>query len=199
MEDPYRLLAQNINSGVAVSVSQYLRQFEQDEMVKAESKETFTFHLFACFITGNLVHARMLWKRAPKAMKGAGEIEKVWEVGRNLLKSNIPAALKVIHSYHWILSEQIVKLLRQKLFEDQKKRMQLSYICLELLKVAEHLALSKSEAVEQVERWGWKIEDDFVYPAPLQPRRPRGIEDNDISVITQLVNYLEQKVHIGID
>ena len=199
MEEPYRELAQNLQSGAAISISQYLRKFEDDELTKSSSKETFTFHLFACYITGNLIHSRLLWKRAPKSLKGPGEIDKVWEIGKNLLKSNIPSALKLINSHHWILSEHIVKLLKKKLVEDSKKRIQSSYISIEISKFAEYFAVTKAEALNLCSTWGWKVDQEFVYPVQGNPRRPRGIEDHDINVITELVNFLEQKVHIGID
>ena len=199
MEEPYRELAQYLHSGAAVSISQYLRKFEEDELIKSPSKETFTFHLFACYITGNLIHSKLLWKRAPKSLKGPGEIEKVWEIGKYLLKSNIPSALKLINSHHWILSEHIAKLLKKKLFEDIKKRIQSAYISIELSKFAEYFSVPQGEARTLCQTWDWKIEQEFVYPVQASPRRPRGIEDHDINIITELVNFLEQKAHIGID
>jgi hypothetical protein len=199
MEDLYSELARNLNSGAAVSISQYLRNFEELEYTSESSKESFIFHLFACYITNNLVHGKLLWKRIPSSQKTPGELEKVWLIGKSLLQNQIPAALKTINTTHWMVSEHIVKILKSKLIEDTKKQIESSYISIELQILSEYLASSKQEVLDYIKKWGWRVDGDFVYPTQNRQKTTRVVEDHDIYVVTQLVNYLEQKIHLGLN
>lgn len=199
MEDLYRELSKNLNSGAAISISQYLRKFEELEYTSDFSKESLIFHLFSCFITNNLVHSKLLWKRIPQSQKTPGELEKVWLIGKSLLQNRTPSALQTINSTQWVLSEHIVKILKSKLVEDTRKRIESSYISIELSKISEYLACNKSEAESLCKTWGWKVEGEFVYPCKRSVRNSRVVEDHDIHVVTQLVSYLEQKLHLGVN
>lgn len=199
MEDLYRELSKNLNSGAAVSISQYLRKFEELEYISDSSKESLIFHLFSCYITNNLVHGKLLWKRISPSQKTPGELEKVWLIGKCLLQNRVASALQTINNTHWVLSEHIVKILKSKLIEDTKKRIESSYISIELTKITEYLACTKAEAESLCKAWGWKVENEFVYPCKRSVRSSRVVEDHDIYVVTQLVNYLEQKFHLGVN
>ena len=135
----------------------------------------------------------------PISLKATGELEKTWEVGKHLLKKEYSRAISLIISYHWIIAEDISKLLKNKLIEDTKKRVIKSYISIEISKLALLLSMQPKDTIDLVKRWNWEIKDNYAYPVHVEREFVKNVEENDILLITQLVGYLEQKMHIGID
>lgn len=198
MENLYQELANNIHSGAAVSISQYLREFERISLSNASTKESLIFHLFACYITDQLSHARLLWKRTPNNIKIPGELDKVWELGKHLINHEHAKALHLINSYHWILSSDVIKILKTKLISDSKRRISSAYTSIPILKISEQLGINENATLELLKAWGWNTEYGYVFPTSAQIDSNRVAEERDIEVITELVGFLEQKYHIGI-
>ncbi|OMJ75927.1 hypothetical protein SteCoe_24822 [Stentor coeruleus] len=199
MEDIYKELANNINSGAAINISEYFRKFEEISLNSMPSRESLIFYLFSCYLTDHLIHAKMLWKRIPNSLKGPSELEKVWEIGKLLIKSEHSRVLNLINTHHWILSQHIILMLRKKLIEDTKKRISRSYSSLEVVQFAKYLDCDNNEAVNTAGRWGWEVKQGFVFPCNIERQVSRATEERDVRLISQIVGYLEQKYHIGID
>ncbi|OMJ96234.1 hypothetical protein SteCoe_194 [Stentor coeruleus] len=199
MEDIYKELASNINSGAAINISEYFRKFEEISLNSMPSRESLIFYLFSCYLTDHLIHAKMLWKRIPNSLKGPSELEKVWEIGKFLIKGEYSKALILINNHHWILSQHIILLLKRKLIEDAKKRIARSYLSLEVGQFAKVLDCDNNEAINTAGRWGWEVKQGFVFPCSVERQANRAAEERDVRLITQIVGYLEQKYHIGID
>lgn len=198
MEDIYKELASNLNSGAAVNITEYFRKFEEISLNSIPSRESLTFYLFSCYLTDNLIHAKMLWKRIQVSLKGPCELEKVWEIGKLLIKGEHSRALNLINTYHWILSQHVVLMLKSKLIEDAKKRIARSYSSLEIGQFAKALDCDNNEAMNTASRWGWEVKQGFVFPCSVERQVNRAAEERDVRLISQIVGYLEQKYHIGI-
>jgi CSN8/PSMD8/EIF3K family len=197
MEDLSEELRKNLKSGAVLNISYYLRKFEENSLQAAPTTEIYILHLFAYYLTNNLQDARLLWKRIPSPK--SGELEKVWEIGKSLIRKDYSKAIHLINSFHWIVSADIVLMLRRKLIEDTRIRISKSYISIELNKLAEILSLNDGEIQFLIDKWGWKVENNFVLPVSAPKNYVRNVEDRDVLLITQLVAFLEQKNHIGIN
>lgn len=191
-------LHNNLRSGAAVNISGYLRQFEEAALTANVSLNSLILQLFACYITDKLIHAKLAWKRVPISLKTTPELEKTWKVGKDLLKKEYSSALALLNSYHWIVAADVVGLLKKKLIEDTKKRVAKTYVSIETSKFAEFLSVNLDQALEIAGNWGWRVENNYIFPIQVQKDYVKEVEERDISLITELVSYLEQKNHIGI-
>jgi hypothetical protein len=45
----------------------------------------------------------------------------VWEIGKNLLKREYSRALVLVNNFHWVISADIVKLLKNKILVNTKQ------------------------------------------------------------------------------
>ena len=123
----------------------------------------------------------------------------MWEIGKNLLKREYSRALVLVNNFHWVISADIVKLLKNKILVNTKQRVAKSYISIEVRKLAEFVAMSVEDTTALVNQWGWNIKENYVFPVQAEKKTNKSVEEYDILLITQLVGFLEQQYHIGIN
>ena len=199
MEDLSEELRNNLKSGAAVNISGYLRDLEKLSLTSNISTNSLILQFFAYYITDQLPHARLLWKRSPTSIKTTHELEKAWRIGKDLLKREYSAALQLLNSFHWIVAVDVVPMLRSKLLEDTRKRVAKSYISIEVARLTALLCCSIEETLYIAARWQWRIEDNYVFPVQVERESSKEVDESDILLITRLVGYLEQKQHIGVN
>ena len=123
----------------------------------------------------------------------------MWEICKNLLKREYSRALVLVNNFHWVISVDIVKLLKNKILVNTKQRVAKSYISIEVRKLAEFVAMSVEDTTALVNQWGWSIKENYVFPVQAEKKTNKSVEEYDILLITQLVGFLEQQYHIGIN
>mmetsp|Transcript_3563 Transcript_3563/g.3336 ORF Transcript_3563/g.3336 Transcript_3563/m.3336 type:complete len:89 (-) Transcript_3563:23-289(-) len=84
-------------------------------------------------------------------------------------------------------------MLRKKLQQDAKAIISKTYVSIQIAKAAEMFGINETELRPHVERWGWRIENDYVKPTQTTQVSKREVATDDIHVIGELVSYLEQK------
>lgn len=163
------------------------------------SYDFYGLYLATLLLSRDLNEAKYLWKRAPAAVKTAGEISQIgalWEVGKAIWNENTAAAVLLLDKTPWNASlRRAVPSLRLQLLEDSISLLSQTTSGLRLSTVLQSLPIAEEEAISILAGMGAEVgpePDRSVQLAQtVSKRTATQSQSTDAASIAALQQYTE--------
>jgi len=191
-----------VEEGTAFQPDQKMREhLEKAEMEAAgcvPAPEVYARLLAVCLYQQDLCSAKFLWKRVPETIKCAGELTRLWDIGRALWNGDIPKVFEVIGEGQWSDSvAAIVAALKDRVRQQSLELVAAAYTSIKVPDFSRLVGCSgETEALAlALAQPGWTLDPDQTHICPAM-KKATTIEtpaaEQQLDQLTQFVAFLEK-------
>lgn len=184
-----------------VNISGFLRQIEEDRVSPAfiYDETICIFYLVGCYVTGELNRAIIFIQSLPasyrsKTFKNKELVNSIL-VGKFLYEKDYRKFFNIIKNSHWKESGNFIGLLNKRVAEEVAKLIKTKYRSISIDNACLMLGVSNEKYQEISEFLNAEIDNGhfIMRSETTRNKETRAISEDDISRITDLIMFFEEK------